>query len=286
MTNGISYRPVHFGLVFVLLIGLEVPGRANSQGIGLPGRAGDKPLEITAEKGIEWQQKAKAYIARGNARAVQGNVSVYADTLTAHYRERPDGHTQIWRIAAEKKVRIITPTQRAYGDKGVYNVDSGVLVLTGNVRLDTDNDRITARDSLEYWEKRGLAVARGDAIAIRGDNRLRADVLRAHFEKDEKGKASVRFVDAIDNVVITTPDEIVRSNRGKYDVKTGIARLTGSVRITRGNNQLNGANAEINLNTGVSKLFGDGKGGVRGIFMNEKSPLLRGGAKTKSRGAR
>ena len=139
---------------------------------------------------------------------------------------------------------------------------------------------------IEYWEKRGLAVARGDAIAIRGDNRLRADVLRAHFEKDEKGKASVRRVDAIDNVVITTPDEIVRSNRGKYDVKTGIARLTGSVRITRGNNQLNGANAEINLNTGVSKLFGNGKGGVRGIFMNEKSPLLRGGAKTKSRGAR
>ena len=93
-------------------------------------------------------------------------------------------------------------------------------------------------------------------------------MLTAHFRKDAKGKSRVSQVDAFDNVVITTPDEIVRSDRGVYDVETGIAKLTGSVKITRGTNQLNGEYAEVNLNTGVSRLFGRG-GGVRGIFTPE-----------------
>ena len=52
---------------------------------------------------------------------------------------------------------------------------------------------------------------------------MRADVLTAHFAKDDTGQSRVRQVDAFDNIVITTPDEIVRSTRGIYDVETGIA---------------------------------------------------------------
>ena len=185
-------------------------GQAHAQGIGLPGQSKDRPIEINADQGIEWQQKTKAYIARGNARAAQGDVAVHADVLTAYYRENEGGGTAIWRIEAESRVRIVTPTQKAFGNKGVYDVDNGVLVLTGNVRMETDTDRITARDSLEYWEKRNLAVARGNAVAERGDNKLRADVLTAHFRKGKDGKTRVRQVDAFDNIVITTPDEIVR----------------------------------------------------------------------------
>ena len=252
----------------VAVVTISLCAAALAQGIGLPGQSRNTPLEINADQGIEWQQKTKAYIARGNARAAQGDVAVHADTLTAYYREKDGGGTSIWRIDAENNVRIVTPTQRAFGNKGVYDVDNGILVLTGNVRMETETDRITAQDSLEYWEKRNLAVARGNAIAERGDNKLRADVLTAHFFKDAKGKSRVRKIDAFDNIVITTPDEIVRSNRGVYDVETGIAKLTGSVKITRGTNQLNGEYAEVNLNTGVSRLFGRG-GSVRGIFTPE-----------------
>lgn len=260
------------------------PSTAQAQGIGLPGQSRNTPLEINADEGIEWQQKTQAYIARGNARAAQGDVAVHAETLTAYYREKQGGGTTIWRIDAEKKVRIVSPTQRAYGNKGVYDVDNGILVLTGNVRMETDTDRITARDSLEYWEKRSLAVARGNAIAERGENKLRADVLTAHFFKDAKGKSRVRQIDAFDNIVITTPDEIVRSNRGVYDVETGIAKLTGSVKITRGTNQLNGEYAEVNLNTGVSRLFGRG-GGVRGIFTPESVEKPESNGRKTTQGA-
>jgi lipopolysaccharide export system protein LptA len=242
---------------------------AGAQGLGLPGQTRDKPVEITADQGIEWNQPRKAYIARGNAQATQGDVAVRAETLTAYYREAENGRTDIWRIDADRGVRIGTPAQQAFGDKAVYDVGNGVLVLTGNVRLVTETDRITARDSLEFWEKRNLAVARGDAVAVRGDNRMRADVMTAEFTKDAAGKSKVSRVNVFDNVVISSPTEIVRADKGTYNLDTGIAVLTGAVKITRGQNQLNGERAEVNLNTGVSKLFGGNNQRVRGYLVPE-----------------
>lgn len=239
---------------------------AGAQVIGLPGQDRTKPIEINAEDGIEWRQSDKVYIARGNARAAQGEVTVYADVLTAHYREMAGGGTEIWRIDADGKVRIASPRQTAHGDSAVYDVVKGLLVLTGHVRLVTETDRITARDSLEYWEKRSLAVARGEAVAVRGDRRLSADVLAAHFKKGPDGASKVHEIEAFDNVLISSPEEIVRAEYGIYNVETGIATLTGSVKITRGDNQLNGERARVDLNTGVSTLLG-GARGARGILL-------------------
>jgi lipopolysaccharide export system protein LptA len=48
--------------------------------------AAQQPIEITAEGGIEWDRNAQTYVARGAAQARRGELSVAADTLTAHYR--------------------------------------------------------------------------------------------------------------------------------------------------------------------------------------------------------
>lgn len=239
---------------------------AMAQGIGLPDQNRDIPLEIVADDGIEWRKEEQTYIARGNARAKQGDVSVHADVLTAYYRDAKGGGTQIWRIDADRNVRIVSPTQKSYGDKAVYDVAQGIMVLTGKVSMVTQTDRITARDSLEYWEKRGLAVARGNAIASRGENRLRADILTAHFKAGKDGKTRMTRIDAFDNVLVSSPNEIATGKQGVYNVTTGIAILSGSVKVTRGKNQLRGAYAEINLNTGVSRLYGSGKQQVKGYF--------------------
>ena len=44
----------------------------------------------------------------------------------------------------------------------------------------------------------------------------------------------------------------------------------GDVRITRGQNQLNGARAEVDFKTGVSRMLADGdKGRVKGLLTPE-----------------
>ncbi len=245
---------------------------ARGQTMGLPGQNREIPIEINADEGIEWQRDARAYIARGNARAVQGNVAIHAETLIAYYRDGAKGGTEIWRMDADANVRIVAPDQTAFGDKAVYDVIRGVLVLTGNTRLVTAEEEITARDSLEYWEKRALAVARGNAVFVRGDKRLQADVLTAKFVRGKDGKTSLSRVEAFDNVLVTSPTEILRANRGVYDLSTGIVLLTGSVKITRGKDQLNGEKAEVNLNTGVSRMLSGATGPVRGLFSPRSSP--------------
>src|SRR3546814_13121913 len=84
--------------------------------------------------------------------------------LTARYREKPDGTTEIHVLQADGNVVIETPRERATGERAVYSLDEGSIILTGrNLRFTNAGDTITARDSLEYWQERQVAVARGDA---------------------------------------------------------------------------------------------------------------------------
>lgn len=258
----------------VVLLAVFWSSASYAQGLGLPNQGSGKPVEIHADQGIEWQQDAQTYIARGNASARQGDVAIHADELIAHYKKGADGKTQIWRIDADGNVRITSPRQTAYGKKGVYDVTKGIFVLTGAPRMETGTDKISASKSLEFWEAKSLAVARGDAVAVRGDKRLRADVLTAYFSKGKDGKSQVNRVDAFDNVLISSPNEIVRGHRGVYNTQTGIIVLQGSVKITRGSDQLNGEAAEVNLNTGVSRLLSGSSGRVRGFFQRQgRQPL-------------
>ena len=232
---------------------------AGAQGLNFA--SGDEPLEISADNGIEWQQESLVFLARGNAVAVRGRVQVRADVLRAYYRKTPDGETSIIRLDADGHVRIDSPGETAYGDRGVYDMENAILVLSGRaVRLVTESDEITAEKQLEYWEKKQMVVARGNAVAARGDKRLGADILSAYFRKGKNGKSKIYRVEAFDGVKVVTANDTATGDRGVYNVKTGIATLTGSVKITRGVNQLNGCVAEVNMNTNVSKLFGCGSG--------------------------
>ena len=279
------------------LVAFAVP--AAPQGLSLGGGAGDQPIEILARDGIEWHRETQRYIARGDARAQQGATVVEADTLTAFYREKNGEGSEIFRYEADGNVRISTPTQKVVGDKAVFDIDSGVLVMTGrSMKLTTPNETVTARDSLEYWEQKKLAVARGDALVVSADKRMKGEVLAAYFvdarispppvqvrapgqrasrpaPADDGGERNrLQRIEGFGNVHVSTPTDVARGDRGVYNADTGIATLAGTVRITRGDNQLNGDYAEVDLNTGISRLLSrpqaGGDGRVRGLFVPEQ----------------
>ncbi|NIA67952.1 hypothetical protein HBA54_05045 [Pelagibius litoralis] len=251
---------------FVLLTALALfaaavlPLPANGQAIGNL-QESDEPLEINAEDGIEWNRNDKTYIARGNARAASGEVEVLAEVLTAYYRESPEGDSEIFLLEATGNVRINAPEGTVYGDKGRYKLDEQVFIMTGeDLRLEGEKDRLTARDSLEYWEANQQAVARGDANAYHEDKHIRADVLIANFTENAQSEMEVKRIDAEGNVEIRTQREFVTGNEGVYYVDREIATLTGDVKITQEENQLNGEYAEVNLATGISNLKGAAPG--------------------------
>ncbi len=260
-------------------------------------------IDITADNGIEWHRDEQVVIAQGNARAVRAGVTVTADRLIARYRPRQGaapqadssnsglgGANEIYRLEAQGNVVISTETDRATGTQATYDMDQAVLVMTGsNLTLTSKQNTLTARDSLEYWSARRMAVARGDAVARdTQENRvIRADVLVGYFKPDTATPApaartpatggrpgentKLDRVEAFGNVEVRTATEGLRGDRGVYSPDQAIARVAGNVRITRGQDQLNGALAETNLNTGVSRLLSAPGSRVQGVIIREEN---------------
>ncbi len=284
---------------------------SHAQGIDL---SHGGPVNVTATGGIDWDQTAQTVTARQDAQAVRGTVTVTADSLVAHYRKKatppgaspaaapkpatpgaPDdtGSNEIYRLEALDHVHIFTPTDQAWGDHGVYDIDRAVLVLTGHaLKLVTPSDTLTARDAMEYWSTLHMAVGRGDAVVVTNDGRrVQADVLVGYTDPGTgnptpkaptaagataianktpapspqpavakpgadpiASSGKLKRVDAFGHVQVRTPTEIVTGDRGVYIPDTGIARVVGHVHITRGENQLNGQAAIVDMHTGVATL--------------------------------
>ncbi|MCA3418399.1 MAG: hypothetical protein INF88_05805 [Roseomonas sp.] len=282
-----------FALAFFLCAGLASAQVADLNQGG--------PIEVTARDGIEWRQNDQVVIARGAAQAVRGGVTIDADLLLARYRPRggapvearppsegPGGASEIWRLEAEGSVVITTATDRAEGDRAIYDLDQAVMVLTGNnLRLTSPDNVLTARDSVEYWPQRRMAVARGDAVVVtKDDRRVRADVLVAYFREAPTEAAATRpqptrpapeaspgsgsnldRVEAFGRIEIRTPTEVVRGDTGIYTPPSSIARLLGNVRIVRGDNTLTGCEAIVNMDTGISRLIACPNERVRGLIV-------------------
>lgn len=247
---------------------------AQAQDIQLASGSNDRPLEIYADNGIEWQQDTQIIIASGNAVAKRSGVTVKAEELRAYYKENKQSRasaTNIHRLEAIGKVNISSAAEQITGDKGIYDLERAILVVSGNrPTLKTPQDTISADNTLEYWELRGQAVARGNAVAVRDGRKIQADILAGLFEKDKNGKSQIQRINAFGNVRIKTQTEDVQADKGIYNVNSGIATLTGNVKIKRGQNLLNGCSATINLKTNISKLKsckGTNDGRVRGLVL-------------------
>lgn len=233
----------------------------------------NQPIEITADGTLEWNRSQLKFIARKNVRTVQDKTTLYSDLLTAHYREGQGGGIDIRTITAIGQVRIISEQGRAYGEKAVYDTQNTRAVMTGNnLKLVSDGQTVTARDKFVYSITQGRLEAHGNAVAIQEGDRLQADKMIAIFTQSKDGKRTLKTLEAIGNVIITTPDEVLTGESALYTASTETAELKDNVYITRGPNTLQGTRAQINLKTNISKIFG-GKntqgtknGRVRGIF--------------------
>ncbi len=229
-----------------------------------------KPLEITADGSLEWHRNDLYFKAKKNVKAEQGSTILFADVLVAKYRDGKNNSMDIHTINADGNVKITSDQSSAYGDHAVYNIDKGYAVMTGSdLRLISDDQIVTARDKFQYWVNDGRLEALGFASAVRQGDKLVADKIIAIFEADKTGKRLLKTLEAVGRVVITTPDEIITGASAIYEAETNIAQIHDNVKIMRGSNILEGARAQVDLGTNISKIFGgssDAKGRVRGIF--------------------
>ncbi len=236
-------------------------------------------VTVTGDRLLAYYRKKPG--AAAPAKPARGTAPVLDDT----------GANEIYRLEAFGHVHIFTATDQAWGDHAIYDIDQAVLVLTGRaLRLTTPTDLLTARDVMEYWSRLRMSVGRGDATVTTNDGRrVRADTLVGYSAPADPGHAptqpaaaakpakpsddpvqgsgKLKLVDAFGDVVVRTRTETVTGERGVYVPDTGIARIVGNVHITRGQNQLNGAAAIVNMHTGLATMTEDPGARVQGLIV-------------------
>jgi lipopolysaccharide export system protein LptA len=238
-------------------------GGSDSGGGGFDFNSSSKPIEITADNGIEWDKNQKAYTARGNALAVQGDQSIAGSVLNAYYSVDSN---KIDRMTADGNVVIKNSTQTAYGDHADYDANKKLLVLTGkNLKSVTDKgDTVTARDSMEYWKDRDAVIAKGAVFIDRGDTKIHSDTATGYFHRDSTGKKVMYQIEAVGRVRTDTSKQTAWADKMVYNLETKVAVLTGHVRINQDNNVFTGDKAEINTQTNISRLIADKSKGSSG----------------------
>lgn len=233
-----------------------------------------EPVEITADQSLEWNRSKQVFVATKNAKAVQGESAIAAETLTAHYRDGAKSDLEIYELKARGQVKITNQDNTAYGERATYDLDKGLATLTGgDLRLVSPNQTITAQEHFEYWVTDGRVIAKGRPRVTRpkiggGTDTLESNEMVATLVENTKGQRVVETLEAQGNVVITTPTEVVTGAYGIFRSATNKAELSGGVTIKRGPNILEGERAEVDLTTNISELFGSNLPGgrVRGVF--------------------
>ncbi|MEQ1651150.1 MAG: LptA/OstA family protein, partial [Hyphomicrobium sp.] len=184
-----------------------------------PGLSGGGPLDISAQQSLEYHQSEHMYLARGKAKATRGDVTITAEDMAAYERLDANNKSEIFKLTAHENVVIATKQQQIYGDEGVYDADKRVAILTGgDLRFVDANETVTARDSLEYWQDKKQAIARGHAVALRDRRRVESDRMVAQFRDLPNGSLELQQLTAEGNVVITTDTDVARGDKAVYDM--------------------------------------------------------------------
>ncbi|MEI6729707.1 MAG: LptA/OstA family protein, partial [Pseudomonadota bacterium] len=131
--------------------------------------------------------------------------------------------------------------------------------------------------TLEVLQNESKAIFKGEVIAVQGDVRIKSDEMIVYYSsKDDKSKAApavtppaassvppagqgdmgaIKSIEVHGNVIIATPQESAKGDRGDYEVATRIVHLFGdNVVLTRDKNIMKGTALEYNMETGRSLL--------------------------------
>ena len=123
-----------------------------------------QPIAFGADSG---EQSAERISLRGRAEVTQGQNRLRADAITLYRNASGDPD----RVEATGTVYFVTPTQSMRGDRAVYTMSNGELVVTGNVILNQGRNVLTG-GRLVYNVNTDAANMSGAPRGGTGGNRI------------------------------------------------------------------------------------------------------------------
>lgn len=242
------------------------------------------PVEIEASKQLEWLRAENKYRATGDVTIKQGDTVIRGNYAEALY-DPAKGPSELTQMIVTGDVIITNGDRIIHAQKGVYTTKTETLVLDGGpVTLTSPGISVTAQQNMEYQALEHKAIARGNALIVQENKKLKADQVTAWFNAETN---KMERAQADGHVMVTTLNsketEIAQSQHATYNATKNVIELTGDVRLTRGQNHMQGDAATVDMATGHSTLKNTGAQNnghrVRAIFNTGKdSPISVTGA--------
>ncbi len=139
------------------------------------------PIDVNAAR-IEVQDKAGQALFSGDVRVKQGDLNLAANSVKVFYRRKGD-NPEIVRLDASGGVQLNSPSERATGEYGIYDVEHRLLTMTGGVVLN-QNQSVLRGSRLVIDLDSGRSTLDGRQSAMPG----------TPGQPSEGGRVSGRFV--------------------------------------------------------------------------------------------
>jgi lipopolysaccharide export system protein LptA len=161
-----------------LLLGALAPALAQSDAGNISGikLSGDKPIQIESDK-LEVRQNENVAIFTGNVSVVQGPTLLKAGRMTVYYVKKDEaggsgtssgntgsamtGSANIDHLEVDGKVYVKSDDQVATGDRGTFDMQTEVLVLSGDKVVLSQGPNVLTGCKLTVQMKTGLAQVDG-----------------------------------------------------------------------------------------------------------------------------
>jgi len=136
----------------------------------LPGTSSKEPITIDADKLVYYDKEQKA-VYSGNVVVIQGDTKMTCSAMTVYLDRSPQAgagapadakagpasNSGVKRLEAAGPVTVVSKSQVATGDRGMYDKVENKVQLIGHVTL-SDGQNVTKGDKLTYDLKTGQAT--------------------------------------------------------------------------------------------------------------------------------
>lgn len=153
--------------LIALTFALPAHAQETSVGFGTVSADPDDPVEVTAEK-LDVSEQDGTAIFTGDVVIVQGEMRLYAPLVRVIY---DDVSGDVTKMEARNGVTLISGEEAAEGDNADYDVDAGVIVMTGNVLMTQGRNALTSeRADIDLNENTAVMKGRVKTVLHRGEN--------------------------------------------------------------------------------------------------------------------
>lgn len=187
-------------------------------------------LIIDSREGMQCDRIKGHCQAEGHIVVTKGPYKMTSQRADVYTRKVNDSKTEIQRVEAQDDVRFFGPeNEAAVSQKAVYDADQQ------NIRLTP-----IAGQKVTLWKDNYIIFS----------NRL--DI---KLQDGQTTDTRIQDVIAQGDVVLSSPDELVKADKAIYNPNKGYIYVYGNVTIDREQGQTQGSYAEVNLDTKRIKMI-------------------------------